>query len=192
MNVNNFIYWLLNAVPVDVLGFSLWFLCVGILHFGRWRYEGLSYNISMASELGDTALIFAGIRAAGILQGRPFEVGLGMEYWHMLALLLGATFSSAYVGLTNKPGQTKMDFYHNIFVAPLLFVLIFLSLPVVIQYGNWKDIVAFFSYIAVWVALLGYDGPNGRLQQPAWLKKHLPEYLERHGFIVIRPRQPKS
>ena len=50
-------YYILAISPVWFTALVLWFLTIGILHPIRQKFEGLSYNISYASELGAMLLI---------------------------------------------------------------------------------------------------------------------------------------
>jgi hypothetical protein len=66
------IYWLLNQLPIWVTVFILLTLCINILFPGRGKFEGLAYNISYASQLGDAALIICILIGATVLQREQF------------------------------------------------------------------------------------------------------------------------
>jgi hypothetical protein len=167
------IHWVLANVPPEITFFALFFFCVGILHLGRWKYENLPYNISMASEIGDVALICAIMVATRILQ-RSEGVWASMETWKFLwhSVLGSVSFGLIYGLISINPrGNTKMDTFHNRFIAPLLFLLLWSSLPVVVRHGTKEDQWAFSAFFCIWLGFLVYDAVTGRLNQPKWMAK---------------------
>ena len=167
----NGIYRLLNASPLWLTFAVLYFLCIGILHIGRWAFEGHAYNTSLASEYGDVALItvvLIGVTAmsrqshiTGVLGVLDFQVTLvGM-------CLIAGLASNFYLNATEV-----MDIYHNIFVLPLLAYLILTTVPVIFKYGTALEKTATVISIAVWTLPGLVDILTGRLDQRQWLHNH--------------------
>lgn len=168
------IHWLLANVPVSITGFVLFVLCVGVLHIGRQVHEGLSYNISFASEIGDPAIIFAILVVPEILR-RPEGVLEWMEKdsaFFMLPLIASIAFSAFYDLETRNPSRTVMDAFHNRIIAPVLFYLLITSVPVVWVHGSKVEMSIFFGLFFVWVVCMAYDYADGRLRQVKWMADH--------------------
>ncbi len=171
------VHWVLANIPTEILFFSLFFICVGILHLGRWKFENLPYNISMASEIGDVALICAAMIAHKILN-RPEGVNMWLEKSIWIVLFQLTSMCATWYGF-NSSGepQTKMDDFHNKIIAPLLALLLSASLPVVLVDGTKTEITSFFAFILVYAGFLRHDAKAGRLKQVKWFREELGIHL---------------
>ena len=169
----------LSVCPIWAVAIVLDFLCIDILYIGREAFEGFPYNISKSSQLGDRALIGCALISATILQGRvALPWWLGSELFQILiavaSILTGILWQVFVLLKTNNRSVTKMDTYHNVFIAPLFMYLLVTGLPVIYIYGSIHEKGLTGLFILLWIELVAYDAKNGRLDQCDWLRRNQP------------------
>lgn len=166
------IYWILNWAPMWATALALYFLIIGILFVLRDYFEKLPYNISVASQQGDLALIGSILIAVEIIKRHPeIRPWIGLQVMFIcLGVFIGAvTFEMSSV---EKREITVADTYHSFVIIPLLVFLLGASLLVVYSYGTLVEKIFFFLFPAIWFSLVCFDAKTGRLEQPEWLAKH--------------------
>ncbi len=177
------IYDLLAQVPIWLAAFVLVILCVGVLHPMREANEGFPYNISYASEVGDICLITIVLIGLTVLQqrglptitlqnGASADWGNFARWWGWLSLALAILWPTCIRVLQGK--GTWTDFYHNIFIVPLLFFLLGVAGPLIWFVGSGQEFIWACLLLYAWAGLLLYDNFTGRLQQTLWLEKNFP------------------
>ena len=165
-------YALLKALPLGLTAAVLFFLCIGILHIGRERSEGLPYNVAWSSEIGDAFIICYVLTGIVILQRPGTVLGDFQALFQFWAAVLGITSALAAQAMAVRglaQGPRLMDTYHNFVIVPLLVFLVILFLPVIWFFGTRMERQTACGLVFVWVALILYDAMNGRLDQRSWL-----------------------
>lgn len=170
---------LLAQSPIWLTFAIIYFLTIGILPIGRAYFEKLPYNNAFSSEYGDIALVLIICIGATIIQRKDFvpmvrmESGLFNAIFAGIGILTGVIWQGV-VSVTNAENRktTEMDFYHNTFVAALLVYLLGMTLPVIICYGTFMELITAAGLSAIWVLLVIYDHETGRADQSRWLEKH--------------------
>jgi hypothetical protein len=164
-------YRLLSASPLWLTFAVLYFLCIGVLHIGRWVFEGRAYNTSFTSEYGDVALITVVLIGMTVMKNQPMVSGV----WGVLDFQVTLAGMCLIAGLASNyylNAKEVMDIYHNMFVLPLLAYLILSTVPIVFKYGTTRDKKAVVAFIVIWAAFGLYDIATGRLDQRTWLHNH--------------------
>lgn len=156
----------------------MYFLIIGALFVIRDYFEKLPYNISVASQQGDFALICAILIATEIIKGHQ-----GLEFyarsvfyqgvWLGFSIIAGFAYQVLTIyNRSKKKGVTWADSYHNLVIVSLLVFLMGISLPIVILYGTFPEVIFFSLFVVIWIGLVLFDAETGRLNQPEWLAKH--------------------
>ena len=161
-----------QTVPLWLAAGVLELLCIAMMHFLRDVFEGLPYNVSLASEYGDQALIVAvliGLEVSKRQVERTFFqsttfVGVAL----VLTLVVTLVANKTFLAHTSQIA----DWYHNIFVMPLFVLLLCLAIPMVIQSGRTIEQVAALTLVWFWVMMFVCDVCLGRLDQRKWLENH--------------------
>jgi hypothetical protein len=134
---------------------------------GRMITEGLGYNTSFASQVGDLFLIIYILIGANMLQR-----GVPAPTWTTSWRLHGIIVVLAVVVWFNQLGVKApmfVDRAHNVIIVPL-FVYFILSLaPVILWSGTAVEVAGAVGCIVVWLALMAYDHFTGRLDQQRFL-----------------------
>jgi hypothetical protein len=165
-------YALLKALPLGLTAAVLFFLCIGILHIGRERSEGLPYNVAWSSEIGDPFLICYVLTGIAILQRPGTVLGNWQVTFQFWAAILGAISAVAAQAMAVRGlarGPKLMDAYHNFVIVPLLVFLIISFLPVIWFSGTWMERQMTCGLVFIWAGLVLYDIANYRLDQRSWL-----------------------
>ncbi len=168
----------LEWMPVWGTAFILYMVTIGMIFLLRDLFEGLFYNTSYSSMLGDGALCAVVLMSAEMLkrgesppqwtQSLKFHVGAAI-----VAVLFGFTWWSL-----DHPKQLG-DIYHHLVIAPLLFYFALTLLPLILGRGTTREVVATFAMILIWASLVVYDGFSQRLHQRGYygLDEHLKKIL---------------
>lgn len=171
------IYALLVKLPIWAITAILVAISLAVL-VGRDIFEGLMYNISYSSMVGDAALIICVLIAATILQRGQW----GFIYVPKL-LNDGAVQRTVFLGflsvgvvicaltLSSRSGQA-MDVYHDIIIAPIFLFLAITLFPVIVINGKRKEIYAVILLILLWAGLVVFDFKYDRINQRQWLQDH--------------------
>ena len=180
----------MSQLPIWAIALILFTLCINILFPGRNIFEGLAYNISYASQIGDTALIVTVLIMATILQREKtisdtVVAGSGYQIILSCACVYVGGMWQVFIMYVNKWKRGSiMDIYHNIFIVPLFFFLFLTMTPVLRKYGTETEryfcLLLFFS----WFGVVLYDLATGRLKQPEfmckWIRERSKSFLEYH------------
>ena len=166
-------YRIISFSP-PLTGFVLAILCTGVLFIGREYFEGLPYNVSLASQHGDLALIACVVMAAVILKQPDLQLAPWLTRWqaHLVCALAAIAAGVAFQAINMIMGQKSewIDTYHNFMVLPLLMYLLATTLPVLWINGSRTDKAISVCLLLFWFGLLVYDINHHRLNQRAWLK----------------------
>ncbi len=159
--------WFL-AVAMIYLGYGVLFLC-------RDSFEGLHYNVSYASVLGDTGLIGVVMIAAGILK-RQGAVPAGwlrdVDFHYVcaaIAIIVGIVLLAKVLYEQGWFGEYA-DRYHNGFIAPMLTYLLLTLLPVIYLYGTSFEKWATGFFLVLCFVLVLIDIKTKRMDQQGWLQ----------------------
>ncbi len=171
------IYHLLAKSNAFALPMALYFFAVPVIWYGRKKLEGVAYNVSFASNIGDLAL--CAMFGIGILvlqhqnvlppmwlRGTPVQLGVLV----IVAAVMGV---ATYLEDLKSPKQW-MDIYHNVVVVPVFLYLVILLGSVIWVDGTKTQVLAAVACCAVWVILLAVDILDGRLNQRKWIEEHNP------------------
>ncbi len=169
------IYWFLWQCPMWAMALILCFFVIGILFIIRdWR-EGLPYNISVASQQGDLALIGVILIGVAILKREAVcALWMGEIGFQLILFVVSVGFGIIYqwaVVIWDGRWGTAADAYHNLFVAPLLVFMLGVTVPVILL-GTRSEWNFSIFFLLVWFLTLVYDWFHGRLQQTRWLADH--------------------
>ena len=174
MHIHVLSYAVLGMMPIGFAAFVLWFLVVGVLHIGREHYEGLAYNVSRASEYGDSALVGCILIGLEVLKrnGAPDLMNSNMYGWIWCAIAV-ATAVVWELSVLKQNGwrfvETVMDTYHNLFVVPVLVYLLGTMVPITFRRGTMGEMILTCLMAALLPVLVISDARQGRLQQCKWL-----------------------
>jgi hypothetical protein len=178
----------LSTVPVWASALVLVFVTIIALLPARELLEGMSYNISMASQVGDLGLIGIILIGQTILQSMEAAhsqvLGHALYcFWgfHVLVFGIAAVVALMLYQMRNRMGKLAhaMDFsfgyyqtvdkYHDIFIVPLFIYLCLTMSPFVYYFGNPIEKIAATVCCAIWFVCLAFDALTGRLHQRRWL-----------------------
>lgn len=161
-------------IPMWLMATMLYFFVIGILFIIRdWR-EGLPYNISVASQQGDWALIGIILIGVEIVRRQQNLLAPWLESWNIqiiwltVSIIFGIIYQWVVIAKSREWG-TVADAFHNLFIAPLLVFMLGATLPVIFIYGEYYEKVAAIMFGWVWFLTLIFDASQGRLQQAKWL-----------------------
>lgn len=166
--------WVLNELPIWVTAFILYMVTIGVLFILRDKFEGLFYNTSYASQLGDGALSVIVLMAAGILQRGASLPEWAQSWWFDIgAFILGSVLGTVW-WLLDRPQQWG-DIYHHLVIAPLLCYLGITLLPIIWLSGTHVENYSTLTLILLWAVLVVYDIKTKRLNQREYfgLGEHL-------------------
>src|SRR4051812_32220789 len=97
----------------------LYVVCIAVLPFGRWIFEGKAYNVSFTSQYGDVAIFLSLLISVEILKQLPAAMPSTSSLTSFLIIsVLGGIFMTAMEW--SKPKIEVMDFYHAVVIVPLL------------------------------------------------------------------------
>lgn len=145
---------------------------------GRDIFEGLMYNVSYSSMVGDVALLICVLIGATILQRNPlpctkfvFLLSGDFHFWILVVSgVLGAIISN--ITLSSRSGQT-MDIFHDVVIFPLFLYLAITLVPVIYYDGSRVEKRAVVCLILVWLVLVAIDTKYDRMNQRRWLHNHI-------------------
>ncbi len=168
------IHFFLATTPIWATVATLFFLTIAILHIIRNFSEGMNYNISLTSEIGDMALIMIIVISATILQRGIAGYGVSATEkigFQIITLIITAfiCFGGLIHDVFNKNKETSADFYHNAIINPLFFLLLLNSIPIIWNHGMLIEKISALCFAFVWTGLLVFDWQTGRLHQTEWL-----------------------
>jgi len=152
--------WLLSELPWWIVVLAV---CAtsGIALAIRWLTEKEFYNKSLAAIPGDLFLaLYCGI-VAYICQNNKLEYLLQLYAWHLATFILCILVSIGLhiTALTNESSRRftmlPAQWYHNLFVVPLLSYVIISTLPIVFS-ATLANLCALFCLV-IWTALLMWD-----------------------------------
>lgn len=193
------IYGLLYTTPTWITAMLLYFFCINILFIMRDWFEKMPYNISVASQQGDLALIGYILIGVEILKRQTyFPAWITNETFYSpvfsspaIAIIIIATGCVYHFAVISKPDkhQTIADTYHNIVIVPLLAILIILISLVTGQYGTDFEKAVSICCLLVWLITMHFDAEQDRFQQTKWLiVKGIPNFLHKAGYrYEIKP-----
>ncbi len=171
------LFHLLRSTPEWILFVIAQFICIGVLHIGRARFEGDPYNHSYSSEYGDLYFVVIITLIAGDVLHRTTTLAswLTSPIYEGIALFCGALAGyiwqrSASSNRTHK--ETVMDTYHNTIVVAFLIYSLMQTVPLIVMYGKPYEIIGMILFGIIWVWLVWYDRITGRYDQPDFRKKH--------------------
>lgn len=164
------------AVPMWLWPFLFYVLIVTPIQSLREHAEGVAYDTSTASRLGDAALLTIPLIGIYLVQGEYCEPGANKPAfvwagWYQL----GTAVIAIGVGLIWRyiidPNARPGDAYHHLVVAPLILYLLALFVPIVWASASKTQFHTAAVMAGVWLFCLIYDAGRGRLNQRAWLEK---------------------
>lgn len=152
------------------------FFCVEIIPLGRDFFEGLYYNVSLSSQIGDRALIMYILIASNVLKKRQIRSSRNQRKdFHIISAIFsaGVGFTLVAQGMlqSGKIGEF-MDTYHGLVVIPFLLYFILTTTPIIFVYGTRAQKIAAFFLLLAWLAAFAIDLFTGRLNQREWLQQH--------------------
>jgi hypothetical protein len=169
----------LTALPQWLTFGLLALLTWGVVFVGRVKIEGLGYNVSWASVIGDVMLIMIVGIAAAILQRGPVDLP---GFWtsgnfHLICLFVAFIAGLLSLVLPGTPigSKTAMDVYHGSIVVPLFFYLLLSVAPVIwsgSRGGLFGEVWLTIFFLLAWGGLMIKDSIEGSLDQPGWLRSH--------------------
>jgi hypothetical protein len=166
-------YWMV-FFPDWFLAVAMIFLGYGVLFLCRDHFEGLHYNVSFASVIGDTGLIGVVMIAAGIIkkQGVTAAWVSDTDFHYVcatFAIVVGINLLSK-VRIEQGWFGEYADRYHNAFIAPMLVYLLSTLLPVIYYQGNSLEKRATIFFLILCFVLVVIDFKTGRMDQQGWLR----------------------
>lgn len=148
---------------------------------GRYFFEGMLYDVSFASSIGDKALLVVVLICATMLQrGARIPEWLQSDRIHLMlcSICFAVGIMTCALTLSSRQGR-EMDAWHDIIIVPLFAYLAFTLLPVVFIRENRKfmnatraELAVVVCCILIWAALGWFDASQGLLIQRAWLSQH--------------------
>lgn len=184
------IYGFLYNCPTWAIATGLYFICIGILFILRDWYEKLPYNISVASQQGDLALIGYILIGAEVLKRQTQLPNWTTSFIFdlpavaMSIIIVGMFYHYGIISKQHEK-QTVADIYHNIIIVPLLIALIVLMLPIIWLYGTIFEKTFSTCCLLIWPTTIYFDRKQGRLQQTKWLlEKGLPRFYGKNGYRI--------
>ena len=169
-------HYLLTRLPVwATAGIMIGILMTVLV--GRSLTEGLMYNIAYSSMVGDAALMIAVLIGATILQRYTKQF---VYTWprrrinHIEIMVYCISFGVITNALTlkSRSGQV-MDTYHDLIIAPILLYLAIILIPTIFRSGNRVEKLVVSGLVLVWLALVGVDIKQDRMNQRQWLHNHI-------------------
>jgi hypothetical protein len=143
---------------------------------GRYVLEGLMYNVSFSSQVGDVGLLIVVLIATTILkEGRAIiPKPLQDDYVHGMVLLFSVVLGVGVCVLTidSRSGQV-MDVFHDVIIAPLFLSLAITLLPIIFKNGKKVEVVTTICLILLWAGLVWFDVAHHLLNQREWLYAHI-------------------
>jgi len=142
---------------------------------GRDITEGMMYNISYSSAVGDFGLMVAVLIAVTILKRgvtkfpRWLQSGRVQFFLALVSFTLGTV--ACITTIASRQGQV-MDVYHDIVVAPLFLYLAITLLPIVFRDGTKVELSVAVFCILSWALLGWFDANHQLLNQRQWLAHH--------------------
>jgi len=175
--------YVLATLPIWATAGILFTIVLLALPVGREITEGLPYNISCSSSIGDVGLIVVTLIAATILhRGAHVPEWLQSDSVHLIILCVIMMFGGFGCALTLKSrGGKVMDIYHDIIIFPLLTYLVITLVPIIFINGTKIEVAATVGFILFWFGLVPFDVRHKRINQREW--------LEDHGVIFKNPKQ---
>lgn len=142
---------------------------------GRGIFEGLPYNVSYASLVGDMGLMISVLIAATIIQRGEIIVPKFLQNKTTHFLILLASFALGVIvcvlTLSSRSGQV-MDIYHDVILSPLFLYLAVTLVPVVYYNGTRVEKRAVFGFVLLLLVLVGFDINFIHMNQREWLQNH--------------------
>lgn len=142
---------------------------------GRGIFEGLPYNVSYASLVGDMGLMISVLIAATIIQRGGIYIPRFLQSGTIHFLILLATFALGVIicvlTLSSRQGQV-MDIYHDVILSPLFLYLAITLVPIVYRNGTRVEKRAVFGFFLLLLLLAGFDIKFDRMNQRQWLQNH--------------------
>ena len=168
--------WFFN-LPVWLIMLAMNFLAVDILRRLREKLEGLDYNVSLSSEIGDRCLIAVIGIAATILQSKGSSAWPWWLCGWTLQLTIAAIAFSAVaveaVQWVRGKVNPAVDRFHDMVILPGLCFLFLTALPPIFTQGNAVQITFAIVLPLVWAVLLYNDEViSGRGNGVKWLRAH--------------------
>ena len=148
-------YWVLALLPIWATALILYFLVVGVLFILRDRCEGLYYNTSYSSVLGDGALLGVVLIGADILQCFERVPDFTDGWFHILVGVFSIAFGCLWLD-RDKPKQWG-DRYHHMVIAPMLAYLLITIVPVIFLNGTGIEVIATICLLLFWVDWVLFD-----------------------------------
>jgi hypothetical protein len=170
------IYWLLSTLPIWAT-FSILMSILLAIPVGRDVVEGLPYNVSYSSMVGDVSLVVGVIIATTVLQRGPIftPAFVGPGYVHWVIFFTAAVVGMfVYLSTAEERDASLMDAYHDMIVVPMFITLAITLLPVVYLNGRAEEKWATAASIILWGWLVAFDIKFDRLNQWKWLTQNGP------------------
>jgi len=168
------IYWFISELPILVT-LSIFLFILELLPVGRGFFEGIPYDVSMASRLGDKLFVVVALIGVMILQRGPTFIPPWLQSGKHQVWVYFAGFAACIIisvtTFSEREGDV-MDLYHDLFIAPIFLSLGIFLLPVIFSNGSRVEIGATLFLVFAWVGLGVYDVKTGRLKQRDWLQAH--------------------
>jgi len=168
-------YAFLAWCPIWAMAMILFLVADVILHIGRDILEGLGYQISYTSKIGDLLLSGGILIAATILQrgtvAPPAWIMNGVTQLGLAVVGVGIG-AIVYICTYDARSAKAMDLYHDLVIIPLYLFCAITLVPVILRGGRWYEIVVSACFVILWLLLVRYDAVNSRLDQRKWLARH--------------------
>ena len=167
-------YYLLKELPIWTTALIFGLILVAVL-VGRDFFEGLAYNVSYSSSIGDVGLLVIVLIGATILKENRAIIPewLQKEWVHIflfiLCILIGIIIS--FLTLKSRSGQ-EMDIFHDVVIVPIFLYLLFTLMPLIYKNGTWIEKTATVLLFVLWTSLVVIDNKQGRINQREWLQNH--------------------
>ena len=172
----NGIYSILQKSPIwAVTAISL--IVLEMVMVGRYFFEGIMYNVSFASSIGDLSLMVVLLIATTILQRPSVDMSkacafekVGQIVLMVLCVALGVLVSVFTLKTRNG---FQMDIYHDVVVGSFFLFLAITLLPIIFKLGKPSEKVASVCFILIWAFLVWFDASHGIFpSQRQWLFNH--------------------
>ncbi len=158
---------LMSELPAWALFVGLYVVCVGVFPVGRMYFEGMPYNLSFASSVGDIFLFGIILIASDTL--KSYVRSDSIVGWNFQAVLLVVCVAVSLLSWRLLPANMVMDRYHSVVVVPLLFFMLVVSAVVIYsQAASYQKVVSIMFFF-VWLTFLILDSKLDLLDQQKWL-----------------------
>lgn len=154
----------------------LWVVLYSLLLYGRFRFEGVYYDVAYSSKFGDFCLILVISWAGHIMRQERFRPRYSMRSWHFHARwIIGSLLLGQLVRLAIQPKQW-MDVWHASLIVPFFVYFIRCAVSVYWYCANTAQKIGGLILVLIWFIFVVYDIKTGRMIQRKYIQEHYPEW----------------